>query len=154
MNGSKVRIKCVRALSYGVLYIYSISSVFAVEDEENRHELKTVTYEHVLNWSLRLIIVLCIFFICIWFIKKTGSLPNYSKEKMRVLSALSVGMREKLILVQIGNKQLVLGVTPGNIVNLLTLEGDEKLFQEQPDKREVGEFSQKLKQLMKSSVNE
>lgn len=73
---------------------------------------------------------------------------------MKVISALSLGMREKLILVQVGEKQLLLGVTPGRIDNLLVLEGEQQLFQQQSDKQSDGEFSKKLKQLIAGSTIE
>mgnify|MGYP000383068744 CR=1 FL=1 len=39
-------------------------------------------------------------------------------QSMRVVSAISVGTRERVVLVQVGEQQLVLGVAPGR-VNLL-----------------------------------
>lgn len=34
---------------------------------------------------------------------------------MRVVSSLSLGMKEKLVIVQVGEKQMLIGVTPHNI---------------------------------------
>ena len=42
---------------------------------------------------------------------------------MRVVSALSVGMREKVVLVQVGEEQLLLGVAPGRVNVLHQFEG-------------------------------
>jgi flagellar protein FliO/FliZ len=86
--------------------------------------------------------------------RKMGNLSINSRENMKVISALSLGMREKLILVQVGEKQLLLGVTAGRIDNLLVLEGEQQLFQQQSDKQSDGEFSKKLKQLIAGSASE
>lgn len=147
-NGLKVVIYSVLGL------LCSYTQVYAVVDTESKKLVKTVSYQHVLNWSLGLIIVLCLFFACIWMMRKMGNLSINSRENMKVISALSLGMREKLILVQVGKKQLLLGVTPGRIDNLLVLEGEQQLFQQSSNKQAEGEFSKKLKQVISGSANE
>ncbi len=137
-----------------IIFLCSISSVYAALETKNDNTVKTVTYEHILNWSIGLIIVLSLFFACIWLMKKTGTLPINSKETMRVIAGLSLGMREKLVIVQVGNKQLILGISPGKIDNLLVLEGDDQLFQGTTDNQDEGKFSDKLKQIMMDSVHE
>lgn len=49
------------------------------------------------------------------------------QEDFRVVNSLALGIREKIMVVQIGNKQLVLAVTPGRIGMLTTLEGEDQL---------------------------
>ena len=68
---------------------------------------------------------------------------------MRLLGGLSLGMREKVILLQVGKKQLVLGVTPSRIETLLVLEGEDCLLKEEalPASEGAG-FSQKLMQAL------
>ena len=70
---------------------------------------------------------------------------------MRVIGGLSLGMWEKVILLQVGKKQLILGVTPGRIETLHVLEGDDCLIKEETVSTvaETG-FAQKLLQAMKA----
>jgi len=138
----------------GAIFLCSISTVFAAVDADSKKAGETVTYEHVLSWSLGLLVVLCLFFVCLWLMRKMGALPIGAKQNMKVISGLSLGMREKLILVQVGDKQLLLGVTSNRIDNLLVLEGDEQLFKDNSEGRAESEFSKKLKQLMVGSANE
>lgn len=139
----------MRALiNYGIFFLCSISSVFAAANNETHKVVNTVSYEHVLNWSLGLIIVLCLFFACIWMMRKMGTLPGKTKDSMKVVAGLSLGMREKIVLVQMGERQLVLGVTPGRVEKLLILEGSDQLFQDKSDSTYGGDFSSKLKQVM------
>jgi len=141
-------------INYGAVFLCSVSTVYAAVDADIKKPGETVTYEHVLTWSLGLLVVLGLFFVCLWFMRKMGALPVSTKQNMKVIAGLSLGMREKLILVQVGEKQLVLGVTSNRIDNLLVLEGDERIFQDDPEGRVESEFSKKLKQLMTGSVNE
>ena len=141
-------------INYGIVFLCSISTVFAAVDADGKKAGETVTYEHVLSWSLGLLVVLCLFFVCLWFMRKMGALPMSSKQNMKVISGLSLGMREKLVLVKVGDKQLLLGVTSNRIDNLLVLEGDEQLFQDNKEGQIESEFSKKLKQLMAGSANE
>lgn len=135
----------------GALFLCSISTVFAAAKGDREQPVNTVSYEHVLNWSLGLVIVLCLFFASIWFMRKMGALPANSGQNLRVVGGLSLGMREKLVLVQVGEKQLVLGVTPGRIDNLLVLEGSEQLYQDKEDAQAGSEFSKLLKPLIKGN---
>ena len=64
-----------------------------------------------------------------------------------------MGMREKVVLIKVGNKQLLLGVTPGRIDKLMELEGDERLFQE-PAAHDGSEFARKLLQAMRGKTGE
>ena len=102
----------------------------------------------MLNWSVGLFVVLCIFFLCIWGMRKLNGISVNGAEKMRVVGGLSLGMREKVILLQVGKKQLILGVTPGRIDALHVLEGDDCLVKDEPSVMESG-FAQKLRQVMK-----
>jgi len=136
-----------------VIFIGFISPVFSAIGVEQKQPVNTVSYTHIVNWSLGLIVVLLIFFACIWFMKKMGALPVNANDGMRVVSGLSLGMREKLVLVQIGEKQLVLGVTPGRVEKLLVLEGEDTLFQQRNSATE-SEFSQKFKKIMSGKVDE
>jgi flagellar protein FliO/FliZ len=92
-----------------------------------KQTVRTVSSVDMLHWSVGLLIVLGIFFLCVWGMRKLGGITVNGAGKMRVVGGLSLGMREKVILVQVGKKQLILGVTPGRIDALHVLEGDECL---------------------------
>lgn len=103
---------------------------------------------NILNWSLGLLIVLSVFFLCVWGLRKLNGLTVNGTEQMRIVGALSLGMREKIILLQVGKKQLILGVTPGRIETLHVLEDHECLVKAQSVDAASG-FAQKLMQAMK-----
>ena len=92
---------------------------------------RTVASGDIAAWSIGLLIVLSVFFLCVWGVRKLSGLTVSGAEKMRVVGGLSLGMREKVILLQVGRKQLILGVTPGRIETLHVLEGDDCLIKEE-----------------------
>ena len=103
---------------------------------------------NIANWSLGLVIVLAVFFFCVWGVRKLGGLTGNGAQQMRIVAGLSLGMREKIMLVQVGEKQLILGVTPGRIQTLHVLENDECLVKA-PAIDSGGGFAEKLMQAMK-----
>jgi len=112
---------------------------------------RTIASGDIAAWSIGLLIVLSVFFLCVWGVRKLSGLTVSGTEKMRVVGGLSLGMREKVILLQVGKKQLVLGVTPGRIETLHVLEGDDCLIREETVSAtaETG-FAQKLLQAIKA----
>jgi flagellar protein FliO/FliZ len=112
-----------------------------------KQTIRTISSGDMLHWGIGLLIVLTIFFFCVWGMRKLSGISVSGAEKMRIIGGLSLGMREKIILLQIGKKQLVLGVTPGRIDALHVLEGDDCLNNESLS-NESG-FSAIIKQVIK-----
>jgi flagellar protein FliO/FliZ len=112
---------------------------------------RTVASGDIAAWSMGLLMVLSVFFLCVWGVRKLSGLTVSGAEKMRVVGGLSLGLREKIILLQVGRKQLILGVTPGRIETLHVLEGDDCLITEETASLplETG-FAQKLLQALKA----
>ena len=115
---------------------------------EPRQAAKIVSSADVLQWILALLLVLAIFGAFVWLLRKSGSLALINKGPLAIVAGLSLGMREKLVLVKVGEKQLLLGVTAGRIDKLLELEGEQRLFQNQAQQNEAGLFAKKLMQVM------
>ncbi|MBD9360023.1 flagellar biosynthetic protein FliO [Methylomonas fluvii] len=113
-----------------------------------RQTAKVVTSGDVAQWLLALLLVLALFFLSVWLLRKSGSLAFVGKSQLAVLAGLSLGMREKLVLVKVGEKQLLLGVSSGRIDKLLELEGDQRLFMNSADGQETSVFAKKLLQVM------
>lgn len=133
-----------------LLFWWSLAC-FAVSDiDAPKQTVRTVSSGDMLHWGVGLLIVLSIFFLCVWGMRKLGGITVNNAEKMRIVGGLSLGMREKVILLQVGKKQLILGVTPGRIDALHVLEGDDCLNREESASMSVETgFAQKLAQVMK-----
>lgn len=59
--------------------------------------------------------VLILFGAVVFLLKRVGGFHSASAGKMRLIEGLSVGTRERVLLIQIGEKQVLIGVSPGHI---------------------------------------
>ncbi len=132
------------------LMFWWFSACFAVQGADApKQAVRTISSGDMLHWGVGLLIVLAIFFFCVWAMRKLSGTSVNGAEKMHVIGGLSLGMREKIILLQVGKKQLILGVTPGRIDALHVLEGDDCLNNEPLSGAKDGGFGAIVKQVMK-----
>ncbi len=77
----------------------------------------------MLQVGLSLLLILVLIGAMAWLLRRFGSGVQAlgGAGPMRVLASLSIGARERLLLVQIGEEQLLLGVSPAGIRTLHTL---------------------------------
>ena len=118
---------------------------------------RVVSGMDVMAWGFGLLVVLAVFFLCIWGMRKVGRVIASGGEKMHLVGGLSLGMRERVVLLQVGKKQLLLGVTPGRIQSLLVLEGEDCLQRAESlsaAKVSGTAFAQKLAQALKSGSSQ
>ena len=69
-----------------------------------------------------LLVVIALIVLLAWLVQKTklgSQLPRQSHEALKIVAVTSLGIKEKIALVQVGEKQIVVGITAQNI-NLLT----------------------------------
>lgn len=115
--------------------------------------VRAVSSTDIAAWGFGLVVVLAVFLLCVWGLRKLGGFTAGGGGKLRLIGGLSLGMRERVVLLQAGKKQLILGVTPGRIETLLVLEGEDCLHKEEPpygaDSTDSG-FAQKLAQMLKT----
>ncbi len=71
-----------------------------------------------------LAIVIAVLLACLWVIKRLSA-PRGSATALKVLGAVPVGSRERVVLVALGSKVLALGVTPGSVRTLHVMEASE-----------------------------
>ncbi len=64
---------------------------------------------------LGLIAVLAAIVGVAWLLRRVGSLPTGAQSVIRVLGGASMGARERVVLVQVGETQMLLGVAPGRV---------------------------------------
>ncbi len=81
----------------------------------------------IAQWLGGLALVLALIFLSSWGLKKINRLSSPLGEQMRLLGGISLGGREKLMVVEVGEIQLVLGVAPGRVQTLHVLEGGRRL---------------------------
>ena len=60
-----------------------------------------------------------------WFARRMGAGPGGNARLMKVVGALSVGTKERVVVVELGGQWMVLGVAPGRVSTLATLPKGE-----------------------------
>jgi len=91
-----------------------------------------------------LLFVVGLIFVAAWALKRFGAAGFTGNQHMKILSVLSVGPREKVMLVDVAGKQLLLGVAPGNVRQLHYFERPIIDSEDVP----TSEFASKLKQFL------
>jgi flagellar protein FliO/FliZ len=92
-----------------------------------------------------LIVVLIAIGATALLLKRLGRLPQ-GPGAMRVVAGLSLGARERAVLIQVGDRQILLGVAPGRVSTLHVLERPVETL---PAGIPQGGFAERLAQLMK-----
>lgn len=57
-----------------------------------------------------------------WVLRRLGGVPAAGRGPLQVLGGLSVGARERVVLLRVGDRQLLLGVAPGRVQTLQVLD--------------------------------
>ncbi|NQD38027.1 flagellar biosynthetic protein FliO [Permianibacter sp. IMCC34836] len=109
MNVSK---NCAKAGARLALLLLSPASAWAAEASE-------AAVPSVSRLVFGLFAVLGLLMICAWVLRR-GGLTGHTG-LIKVVSQCAVGTRERVVLVQVGDQQLLIGVTPQQISLLHTL---------------------------------
>ncbi len=72
------------------------------------------------NLLLSLILVVGLIVVCIWVIKRLSSINHANGQQLSTIASLSLGARERLVLVQVGEQQVLIGVAPGRVSRIQT----------------------------------
>lgn len=120
---------------------------FSVSAFAENASIKPVTAEAfsmmgVLNMTMGLVVVIALILGLAWVLKKYAKLPGNNQVDMKVLGGLSLGTREKAILIEVENIRLLVGVTPGHIQTLHVLSGDLDI------EKKTESFESKLESVM------
>ena len=63
-------------------------------------------------------VVLLSIAVLAWLLKRINRLPNRDLKNLELIASLSVGQRERVVIVRAGTTELVLGVAPGRVSKL------------------------------------
>ncbi|MFJ4145746.1 flagellar biosynthetic protein FliO [Pseudomonas sp. NPDC089734] len=99
----------------------------------------------VLQLLLGLLLVIGLIFVLAWVMRRVQSVGPNSGQVIELLGSRALGTRDRLLLVQVGNEQILLGVTPGQITPLHVLK---EPVQVPVREQTTPEFAQRLLELM------
>lgn len=62
--------------------------------------------------------ILLLIFGGAWLLRRVGKFSSAANGQIRILGGTSLGSRERVVLMQVGERQLLLGVAPGRVTTL------------------------------------
>jgi len=119
----------------GFVCCFVASSVFAAEAErpfaapQAVERVATPSAGSLVQVTLSLALVLAAVFAAAWLVKRLKTFGKFGSGPIEIVADVSLGTKERAVLVQVGGKQLLLGVAPGRVSTLHVL--DEPIAREQ-----------------------
>ncbi|MGV8843800.1 MAG: flagellar biosynthetic protein FliO [Pseudomonas sp.] len=101
--------------------------------------------EQLVTLLLGLGLVVGLIFLLAWLMRRVQRIGPQRNQLIKLLSSQALGPRDRLLLVQVGQEQILLGLTPGRITPLHVLSEPVQL-PEAPTA--TPEFAQRLLELM------
>jgi len=103
----------------------------------------------ILEVVLGLVVVLLAFGASAWVLRYVLRFQPGMNGQLRVLAGLSMGPREKIVLLKVGDTQLLLGVAPGRVHTLHVLE--RPLEEPNPESRAGYGFAAQLSHALRKT---
>jgi flagellar protein FliO/FliZ len=101
----------------------------------------------VLTLGLGVLAVIAIIFGCAWIVRRMSGMTGGNTRAMKVVSVMPMGTRERVALIDVGGKQILIGVTPQAIRTLHVF--DEPVVS--PGEPVTGDFARKLQGMIGKS---
>ena len=98
-----------------------------------------------------LLFVLFLMFIAAWLLKRFGPVAAGNKIVVKVVGGVSIGNRERVLVVEIDDQWLILGVTPNNINHLGSMP--KKDMPQHSDPATGGMFQEWMKRTVEKRNN-
>lgn len=96
-----------------------------------------------------LVLVLLLVIVVAWLVKRVGGVTMAGGGVLNVVGGMSMGARERVVLLQVGEEQILIGVSPGRIQKLHVLETPIDI---QPKKMPDTNFANKLADAIRGKV--
>ena len=94
---------------------------------------------------LGLLLVVGLIFVLAWLMRRVQQVGPGNAQVIEMIGSRALGPRDRLVLVQVGEEQILLGLTPGRITPLHVLKTPVNVDQSQPA---TPEFAQRLMELL------
>ncbi|MFJ3049343.1 flagellar biosynthetic protein FliO [Pseudomonas nitroreducens] len=94
---------------------------------------------------LGLVLVVGLIFLLAWLVRRVQQVVPRGNQAIRLISSQALGPRDRLVLVQVGEEQVLLGLTPGRITPLHVMRQPVHAAESEPAQPE---FAQRLLELL------
>ena len=100
--------------------------------------------DQLIQVTLALAAVLLLIYAIGWFVKRNRGIQGMSNLPIKTLAVMPMGVKEKIVLIEVAGKQILLGMTAHNINTLATF--DEPIVDANANPKKS--FSDRLKEMM------
>lgn len=134
------------------IFLLPLSALAEMEKPAYTPPPPVISTEGVVQMIVGLLLVLAVIGAITWLLKRFAIIPTTAAGTLKIVAATGVGQRERVVIVEIENTWLVLGVAPGRVNRLHSMEkpvsdsGDKTLKTVSPDN-----FSTQLNQSMEKN---
>ncbi|WP_431688328.1 flagellar biosynthetic protein FliO [Hahella sp. NBU794] len=130
------------------LWLWAPGLARAAEEAAAKKPVAGVEAGQLLQVGGALVLVLALIGGAAWMMRRFTGLAPQQHQHLKMLAVLPVGTRERIALLQVGDRQIIVGITQHQITNLLTLDEPLELSPHS------GEFARKLQSLLRRTENE
>ena len=134
---------------YSAMVLLTLTPVFAgAQTTTDPATVSPLGLQQATDVGLGLVVVLVVIGVAAWVGKRFLGTTGVGTRHLRILSGLNLGTRDKIVLVQVGDEQLLVGVSPGRVQTLHVLKNPiaESVGAEHP-----GKFPAQLKQALRTA---
>ena len=114
----------IRGLCLNIFRCLFIYPVVGFSQGIGSGQPETISTGNLVNMISGLLVVLAIFFFIAYLLKRLSGVGTISRGYIKIIDALHLGTREKLLLVKVADTYMVLGISSGNINTLHVLDKD------------------------------
>ena len=86
-----------------------------------------MTLSYVAQILISFLVVIGFIFVMAWLMRRSGRFGHGSGQVIKIISSMSLGMREKILVIEVGGVNIVVGVAPGQIRTLHVLDGNSEI---------------------------
>ncbi len=137
-------------MSYLLALALGLSAGSAVAIEHDAMPVDPLSAETLWRVFGSLALIIIAIFALVWVLRRSGNLVRGKDSKLKVVDVLSLGQRERLVLVAVGDQQVLLGVAPGRVQAVHTIDSPHV---DPVDDLPSGRFADALRRASAGKVN-
>ena len=104
------------------LLILAEATAAAQGDASARLIESPLSADNLVNTGIGLVLVLGLMLGLAWLVKRYVQVPGIGKGQVQIQGGVSLGAREKAVLLSVDGRRLLVGIAPGRVQTLLVLD--------------------------------
>lgn len=113
--------RAVKKIISPLILLFPLASE-AAETFAAKETIASTPAEYVVKTIVSLGLVIAAIVFVAWMAKKINRFNGIESGQIKIISCLSIGAKEKILLIEVGAEQILVGATPDRITRLLQLK--------------------------------